>query len=58
MKNWNFAINKFLEGWKGEEEFEGALLTGSFAVGSQSASSDIDIMIVLSDKTECWQRSR
>lgn len=56
MNNWNFAIKKFLEQWTNKKEFEGAILSGSYAVGAQSKNSDIDIMIVLSDKTKWWQR--
>lgn len=56
MKNWNLAVNKFLEEWAIKNEFEGALLSGSYAVGDQSKSSDIDIIIVLSDKIKWWQR--
>lgn len=56
MNNWNLAIKKFLEQWTIKKEFEGAILSGSYAVGNQSKNSDIDIMIVLSDKTEWWQR--
>ena len=56
MKNWQITINKFLDQWKDKTEFEGAILSGSYAVGLQSVSSDIDIMIVLSEGTKWWQR--
>jgi len=56
MNNWNSAVRKFLEQWTNKKEFEGAVLSGSYAVGTQLKNSDIDIMIVLSDKTEWWQR--
>lgn len=56
MENWQIALEKFLKEWKDKKGFEGALLTGSYAVGAQSATSDIDVMIVLSDETKFWQR--
>lgn len=56
MNNWNSALKKFLGQWSTKEKFEGAILSGSYAVGLQSKNSDVDIMIVLSDKTKWWQR--
>lgn len=56
MNDWHTTIEKFLSDWEKREEFEGALLSGSYAIGTQTETSDIDIMIVLSDKTKFWQR--
>ncbi|MDP2861070.1 MAG: nucleotidyltransferase domain-containing protein, partial [bacterium] len=56
MNDWNSAVKKFLEHWANKKEFEGAVLSGSYAVETQSKNSDIDVMIVLSDKTKWWQR--
>jgi len=56
MKNWNSAVDKFLDEWKSKKWFEGALLSGSYAAGTQSRNSDVDIMIVLSDKIKWQQR--
>jgi predicted nucleotidyltransferase len=54
--NFDLAVEKFLDKWATLDEFNGAILSGSYAVGTQSNNSDVDIMIVLSDKTDWWQR--
>ena len=56
MKDWAQVVEKFLGQWRDRKEFEGAILCGSYAVGCQKEGSDIDVMIVLSDKTRWWER--
>ena len=56
MQDWNGAVKKFLEQWSNRNDFEGAILSGSYAVGLQNKHSDIDIMIVLSDKIQTWRK--
>lgn len=54
-RDWKSAVDKFLEKWKNRNDFQGAILSGSYAVDYQTGKSDIDIMIVSSDKTK-WER--
>lgn len=54
--NYQKAIDSFLSEWKRRDEYEGALLTGSYATGTQSSNSDIDIMIVLANEISWWER--
>lgn len=56
MSDWNKTVEKFLEEWNKRDDLEGAILSGSYSVGTQSENSDIDIMIVLSDKDKWWER--
>ena len=49
MEQWQLAIEKFLEEYKDEDYFVGAILTGSYATGNQSINSDIDIYIITKD---------
>lgn len=49
MEKWEFAIEKFLDDYKNEDYFVGAILTGSYATGNQSINSDIDIYIITKD---------
>lgn len=56
MNTWLKTIDKFLDEWKNKVEFEGAILSGSYAVHLQTDHSDIDLMIVLSGGTKFWQR--
>ena len=56
MKDWKFAVNKFLEQYKDEDYFLGAILTGSYATGNNSVNSDIDIFIVTKDSTTWRER--
>ena len=49
MEKWKFAIEKFLDDYKTEDYFVGAILTGSYATGNQSINSDIDIYIITKD---------
>ena len=54
--NWQLALEKFLEEWKGKEFVEAALLTGSRAIGTDTLYSDVDIYIILSDSVEWRER--
>ncbi|SYZ72580.1 conserved hypothetical protein [Candidatus Zixiibacteriota bacterium] len=56
MKSWERALRKFLDEWEGRPEVIGALVTGSFAAGTATKYSDIDIHIVLSDKVTWRER--
>ena len=46
MEKWQLAIEKFLNEYKNEEYFLGAILTGSYATGNNDSNSDIDIYII------------
>lgn len=54
MENWQKALNRFLEPWQRRDEVLGAMVTGSYAAGTVSKCSDIDVFIILSDGTK-WQ---
>ncbi|AFL95739.1 hypothetical protein CL1_1540 [Thermococcus cleftensis] len=54
--DWKLALEKFIEGWKTKDFVEAALLTGSYALGLQTARSDIDVYIVLSDDVDWRER--
>jgi hypothetical protein len=56
MREWAGAAQKFLGPWTERSDFEGALVSGSYAVGLPDTHSDIDIMIVLSDRVRFWER--
>ena len=46
MEKWQLAIENFLNEYKNEDYFVGAILTGSYATGNQNINSDIDIYII------------
>ena len=56
MNKWKLAIEKFLEKYKNEDYFLGAILTGSYATGNNNENSDIDIYIVTTDDTKWRER--
>lgn len=56
MKDWELALNKFLEQYVNEEYFLGAILTGSYATGNNDINSDIDVFIVTKDSTTWRER--
>lgn len=56
MNKWELAIEKFLDEYKNEDYFLGAILTGSYATGNNDENSDIDIYIVTSDDTKWRER--
>ncbi len=53
---WQEAVNSFLLGWKKRKEVTGALVCGSYVTGNPSEHSDIDLHIVLSEKTKWRER--
>jgi predicted nucleotidyltransferase len=53
---WEEAVNLFLTEWKKKKEVMGALVCGSYVTGSPSEHSDIDLHIVLSNKTKWRER--
>lgn len=56
MNDWKNAIEKFLDTYKNEDYFIGAILTGSYATGNQNVNSDIDIYIITKDDTTWRER--
>ena len=41
MQSWQIALEKFLDKYKKEDYFLGAILTGSYATGNYDENSDI-----------------
>ena len=56
MKDWEKALQKFIKPWKARKEVEGIIVTGSRVAGTATKNSDIDIHIILSDKTKWRER--
>ncbi len=56
MENWLLAVNKFLKDWENKDYVLGALVCGSFVTGNATPNSDIDLHIILSDKTNWRER--
>lgn len=56
MSNWEIALEKFLDKYKNEDYFLGAILTGSYATGNYDDNSDIDVFIVTKDTTGWRER--
>jgi len=54
MKDFDKAYLKFLNKYKDEPWFEGAILCGSYATGNNDENSDIDIFIISND-SEDWR---
>ena len=50
------ALNKFIDQYKDEDYFLGAILTGSYATGNNTPNSDIDVFIVTKDSTTWRER--
>jgi predicted nucleotidyltransferase len=55
MHPWKSALEKSLDKWRNKKNVEGALLTGSYATGTATEFSDLDLFIVLSDSAR-WNR--
>jgi predicted nucleotidyltransferase len=55
MRSWKSALEKSLDKWRNRKNVEGALLTGSYATGTATEFSDLDLFIVLSDSAR-WNR--
>lgn len=56
MNKWELTVEKFINQYKNEDYFLGAILTGSYATGNYDKNSDIDIYIVTSDDTKWRER--
>ena len=56
MNDWEKALEKFLDKYKNEDYFLGAILTGSYVIGNNDENSDIDIYIVTKDTTTWRER--
>jgi predicted nucleotidyltransferase len=56
MEKWEKALRKFLRDWENKDYCVGALVTGSYAAGTATKFSDIDVHIILSDKIKWRQR--
>ncbi len=56
MKNWEKALAKFLKKYETDPCFEGAVLFGSYARGTQNEFSDIDVHILISDTQNYRER--
>jgi hypothetical protein len=53
---WQIPVGKFLQDWRILPEYAGALLCGSYAVGTPTPESDIDLHIILSDTVDWRER--
>lgn len=53
---WERALDAFLRSWKVRRDVVGALVTGSYAMGTQTDLSDIDVHIVLSPNVAWRER--
>ncbi len=56
MKAWEKALRKFLKDWEKEDYVLAAMATGSYVAGTATKFSDIDVHIILSDKTKWRER--
>ena len=56
MNKWELVVEKFINQYKDEDYFLGAILTGSYATGNYDKNSDIDIYIVTSNDTKWRER--
>jgi predicted nucleotidyltransferase len=56
MKDWEIVLNKFIDKYKDEPYFEGAILCGSHATGNDNEFSDIDVYIVTSESVTWRER--
>ena len=56
MKDWEIALNKFIEKYINKDYFLGAILAGSYASGNNNKNSDIDVFLVTKDDTTWRER--
>jgi hypothetical protein len=56
MQDWEKALDTFLKSWHDHQEVVGALVCGSYVVGSPTPHSDIDVHIVLREGTPWRER--
>ncbi len=50
------AVDEFLKDWLDRPEVVGAVLTGSYAAGTETAHSDVDVHILLADSVKWRER--
>ncbi len=55
-EKWRIALNEFLEPWLVQPEVVGALVTGSYVLGTNTPQSDVDVHVFLADKTSWKER--
>jgi len=55
-EEWYRALEKFLAPWLGKAEVIGALVTGSYVLGTNTPQSDIDVHIFLTNETNWKER--
>ena len=55
-EKWRLALNKFLEPWLAQPEVVGALVTGSYVLGTNTPQSDVDVHVFLADGTSWKER--
>lgn len=51
MEKWKVALKEFLKDYEEDNDVVGAILCGSYAIGTQNDKSDIDVYLVLRDGT-------
>lgn len=56
MKEWEIALNKFLNKHINEDYFLGAILACSYETGNNNLISDIDVFIVTKDTCDWRER--
>lgn len=56
MAHWKQALDKFIKKWKKKRNVIGAVATGSYALGTATKYSDIDVHIILSNKVNYRER--
>jgi predicted nucleotidyltransferase len=54
MKDWEKALNKFMNKWDTNEDVVGAIVCGSYITGNPTKHSDIDLHIILDNKCD-WR---
>ena len=55
-ENWEIALDKFIKQWEDKKEVIWALVCGSYVTWNPSKHSDIDVHIILDDKTSWRER--
>lgn len=56
MELWELALKKFLDQWENKENIIGVLVCGSYITGQPDKHSDIDVHIILREKTSWRER--
>jgi predicted nucleotidyltransferase len=56
MNDWEEAIISFIKPFETNKDIQAAILTGSYAIGTQNSKSDIDIYIVSSNELDWRER--